>query len=42
MFSFFNKKKTVAHINLSRVIRSAGMFKQEIDFAAQTEIQKKF
>ena len=41
MFSFFKKKKTVAHIKLSGVIGNAGKFKQGIDFAGQEEIIKK-
>ena len=41
MFSFFKKKKTVAHIKLRGVIGNAGKFKQGIDFAGQEEIIKK-
>ena len=41
MFSFFKKKKTVAHIKLSGVIGNAGKFKQGIDFAGQEEIIKR-
>ena len=41
MFSFFKKKKTVAHIKLNGVIGNAGKFKQGIDFAGQEEIIKK-
>ena len=41
MFSFFKKKKTVAHIKLSGVIGNAGKFKQGIDFAGQEELIKK-
>ena len=37
MFSFFKKKKTVAHIKLNGVIGNAGKFKQGIDFAGQEE-----
>ena len=38
MFSFFKKKKIVAHIKLSGVIGNVGKFKQGIDFAGQEEI----
>ena len=41
MFSFFKKKKIVAHLKLSGVIGNAGRFKQGIDFAGQEEIIKK-
>ena len=41
MFSFFKKKKIVAHIKLNGVIGNAGKFKQGIDFSGQEEIIKK-
>ena len=41
MFSFFKKKKIVAHIKLSGIIGNAGKFKQGIDFAGQQEFIKK-
>ena len=41
MFSFFKKKKIVAHIKLNGVIGNAGKFKQGIDFAGQEEIIQK-
>jgi len=41
MFSFFKKKKIIAHIRLSGVIGNVGKFKQGIDFAGQEEIIKK-
>ena len=41
MFSFFKKKKTVAHIKLNGVIGNAGKFKQGIDFSGQEELIKK-
>ena len=41
MFSFFKKKKIVAHIKLSGVIGNAGKFKQGIDFTGQEELIKK-
>ena len=41
MFSFFKKKKIVAHIMLKGVIGNAGKFKQGIDFASQEEIIEK-
>ena len=41
MFSFFKKKKTVAHIKLNGVIGNAGKFKQGIDFSGQEEIIEK-
>ena len=43
MFSFFKKKKIIAHIKLNGVIGNAGKFKQGIDFAGQEEtIEKAF
>ncbi|MDA9687698.1 S49 family peptidase [Candidatus Pelagibacter sp.] len=43
MFSFFKKKKIVAHIKLNGVIGNAGKFKQGIDFSGQEEtIEKAF
>jgi signal peptide peptidase SppA len=41
MFSFFKKRKIVAHIKLNGVIGNAGKFKQGIDFAGQEEIIEK-
>jgi signal peptide peptidase SppA len=41
MFSFFKKKKIVAHIKLNGVIGNAGKFKQGIDFSGQEEIIEK-
>jgi signal peptide peptidase SppA len=41
MFSFFKKKKIVAHLKLSGVIGNAGKFKQGIDFAGQEDLIKK-
>ena len=41
MFSFFKKKKIIAHIKLNGVIGNAGKFKQGIDFAGQEEIIEK-
>ena len=41
MFSFFKKKKIVAHIKLKGVIGNAGKFKQGIDFASHEEIIEK-
>ena len=41
MFTFFKKKKIVAHIKLNGVIGNAGKFKQGIDFAGQEEIIEK-
>ena len=41
MFSFFKKKKIVAHLKLSGVIGNAGKFKQGIDFAGQEELINK-
>jgi len=38
MFSFFKKKKIIAHIKLNGVIGNVGKFKQGIDFAGQEEI----
>ena len=40
MFSFFKKKKIVAHLKLSGVIGNAGKLKQGIDFAGQEELIK--
>ena len=40
MFSFFKKKKIVAHLKLSGVIGNAGKFKQGIDFAGQVKNNK--
>ena len=37
MFSFFKKKKIVAHLKLNGVIGNAGKFKQGIDCAGQEE-----
>ena len=43
MFSFFKKKKIIAHIKLNGIIGNAGKFKQGIDFAGQEEnIEKAF
>ena len=43
MFSFFKKKKIIAHITLNGIIGNAGKFKQGIDFAGQEEtIEKAF
>ena len=43
MFSFFKKKKIVAHIKLNGVIGNVGKFKQGIDFSGQEEtIEKAF
>ena len=43
MFSFFKKKKLVAHIKLNGVIGNAGKFKRGIDFSSQEEtIEKAF
>ena len=43
MFSFFKKKKIVAHIKLNGVIGNAGKFREGIDFAGQEEtIEKAF
>ena len=41
MFSFFKKKKIVAHIKLNGIIGNAGKFKQGIDFSGQEEIIEK-
>ena len=41
MFSFFKKKKIIAHIKLNGVIGNAGKFKQGLDFAGQEEIIEK-
>jgi signal peptide peptidase SppA len=41
MFSFFKKKKMIAHIKLNGVIGNVGKFKQGIDFAGQEEIIEK-
>ena len=41
MFSFFKKKKIVAHIKLNGIIGNTGKFKQGIDFAGQEEIIEK-
>jgi len=41
MFSFFKKKKLIAHIKLNGVIGNAGKFKQGIDFSGQEEIIEK-
>jgi signal peptide peptidase SppA len=41
MFSFFKKKKIIAHIKLNGVIGNAGKFKQGIDFEGQEEIIEK-
>ena len=41
MFTFFKKKKIVAHIKLNGVIGNVGKFKQGIDFSGQEEIIKK-
>ena len=41
MFSYFKKKKIVAHLKLNGVIGNAGKFKQGIDFAGQEELIKK-
>ena len=41
MFSFFKKKKIIAHIRLNGVIGNAGKFKQGIDFSGQEEIIEK-
>jgi signal peptide peptidase SppA len=41
MFSFFKKKKIIAHIMLNGVIGNAGKFKQGIDFAGQEKIIEK-
>ena len=41
MFSFFKKKKIIAHIKLNGVIGNVGKFKQGIDFDSQEAIIKK-
>ena len=41
MFSFFKKKKIVAHIKLNGVIGNGGRFKQGLDFSGQEEIIEK-
>ena len=41
MFSFFKKKKLIAHIKLNGVIGNVGKFKQGIDFSGQEEIIEK-
>ena len=41
MFSFFKKKKIVAHLKLSGVIGNAGKFKQGIDFSSYEGLIKK-
>ena len=41
MFSFFKKKKIVAHIKLNGVIGNVGKFKEGIDFAGQEEMIEK-
>ena len=41
MFSFFKKKKIIAHIKFNGVIGNAGKFKQGIDFSGQEEIIEK-
>ncbi|MDC3106625.1 S49 family peptidase [Candidatus Pelagibacter sp.] len=41
MFSFFKKKKIVAHLRLNGVIGNAGKFRQGIDFEGQEELIKK-
>ena len=41
MFSFFKKKKIIAHLKLSGVIGNVGKFKQGIDFAGQEQLIKK-
>ena len=41
MFSFFKKKKIVAHIKLNGVIGNVGRFKQGLDFSGQEEILEK-
>ena len=43
MFSFFKKKKIVAHIKLNGIIGNTGKFKQGLDFSGQEEtIEKAF
>ena len=41
MFSFFKKKKIVAHLKLSGVIGNVGKFKQGIEYSSQEEMIKK-
>ena len=41
MFSFFKKKKVIAHLKFSGVIGNAGKFKQGIDFAGHEGLIKK-
>jgi signal peptide peptidase SppA len=41
MFSFFKKKKLIAHIKLNGIIGNAGKFKQGIDFSGQEDIIQK-
>jgi signal peptide peptidase SppA len=41
MFSFFKKKKIIAHIKLNGVIGNVGKFKQGIDFSGQESIIEK-
>ena len=41
MFSFFKKKKIVAHIKLNGVIGNAGKFKQGLDLSGQEEVIEK-
>ena len=41
MFSFFKKKKIVAHIKLNGVIGNVGKFKEGVDFSGQEEIIEK-
>ena len=41
MFSFFKKKKIIAHIKLNGIIGNAGKFQEGIDFAGQEEIIEK-
>jgi len=43
MFSFFKKKKIIAHIKLNGIIGNTGKFKQGLDFSGQEEtIEKAF
>ena len=41
MFSFFKKKKIIAHIKLNGIIGNAGKFKQGLDFSGQEGIIEK-
>ena len=41
MFSFFKKKKIVAHLKLSGVIGNAGKFRQGLDLSGHEELIKK-